>query len=78
MRTVGEYLEYRGGCSVPWGVYDTCGGYHEYRGGVQYPWGGNILLLFEYLQSTAPPPPPVLNTHYTGCLFHNQVNELIF
>ena len=44
----GEYHEYRGGCSVPWGEYhplkfeyrggyhDACGGYHEYRGGVQY------------------------------------------
>ena len=37
MSTVGGYLEYRGGCSVPWG--DTMmhvGAYHEYRGGVQY------------------------------------------
>ena len=46
----GGYLEYRGGCSVPWGdilstvgdvqyrggYHDACGGYHEYRGGVQY------------------------------------------
>ena len=47
MSTVGGYLEYRGGCSVPWGdtminvgdilstvgVFSTVGGYHEYRGG---------------------------------------------
>ena len=36
MSTVGGYLEYRGGCSVPWGYHDKCGGYLEYRGGVQY------------------------------------------
>ena len=50
MSTVGGYLEYRGGCSVPWGSHDKCGdilstvgdimstmgGYLEYRGGVQY------------------------------------------
>ena len=42
-------VQYRGGCSVPWGVFSTvrgvqyregyleyCGGYLEYRGGVQY------------------------------------------
>ena len=47
MSTVGGYLEYRGGCSVPWGdimmhVGDTMmhvGGYHEYRGGCSVPWG---------------------------------------
>ena len=40
MSTVGGYLEYRGGCSVPWGdminvgdILSTVGGYHEYRGG---------------------------------------------
>ena len=47
MSTVGGYLEYRGGCSVPWGdiiinvgdtlstvgVFSTVRGYHEYRGG---------------------------------------------
>ena len=47
MSTMGGYLEYRGGCSVPWGdiminvgdilstvgVFSTVGGYHEYRGG---------------------------------------------
>ena len=43
MMHVGGYLEYRGGCSVPWGIpsfefeyrgryHDACGGYHEYRG----------------------------------------------
>ena len=26
-------VQYRGGCSVPWGVFSTVGGYHEYRGG---------------------------------------------
>ena len=37
MSTVGGYLEYRGGCSVPWGdIMMHVGGYHEYRGGVQY------------------------------------------
>ena len=37
---MGGYLEYRGGCSVPWGdilstvgVFSNVGGYHEYRGG---------------------------------------------
>ena len=36
-------VQYRGGVSVPWGVFSTVGGYHEYlggyleyRGGVQY------------------------------------------
>ena len=29
-------VQYRGGCSVPWGVFSTVGGYLEYRGGVQY------------------------------------------
>ena len=39
-------VQYRGGCSVPWGVFSTVGGYHEYRGGyLEYrggcsvPWG---------------------------------------
>ena len=27
-------VQYRGGCSVPWGVFSTVGGYHEYRGGI--------------------------------------------
>ena len=53
MSTVGGYLEYRGGCSVPWGdiminvgdimstvgVFSTVGGYHEYHGGCSVPWG---------------------------------------
>ena len=48
MSTVGGHLEYRGGCSVPWGdiminmgdilstvgVFSTVRGYHEYRGGL--------------------------------------------
>ena len=39
-------VQYRGGCSVPWGVFSTVGGYHEYhggyleyRGGCSVPWG---------------------------------------
>ena len=40
-------VQYRGGCSVPWGVFSTVGdimstvgGYHEYRGGISWvPWG---------------------------------------
>ena len=32
----GGYIEYCGGCSVPWGYHDKCGGYLEYRGCVQY------------------------------------------
>ena len=37
----GGYLEYRGGCSVPWGdIMIHVGGYHEYH-------GGKNLLLFE-------------------------------
>ena len=39
MSTVEGYLEYHGGCSVPWGYHDACGGYHEYRGGCSVPWG---------------------------------------
>ena len=47
MSTVGGYLEYRGGCSVPWGdIMSTVEG-------VQYR-GGKNLLLFEY--------PTVMNT----------------
>ena len=61
MSTVGGYLEYRGGCSVPWGdimmhvggYHDARGGYHEYRGGCSVLWGES-QLLFEY--------PTVLNT----------------
>ena len=43
MSTVGGYLEYRGGCSVPWGYHDARGGYHEYRGGCSVPWADTIL-----------------------------------
>ena len=44
----GGYLEYCGGCSVPWGdIMMHVGGYHEYRGECSVLWGGN-LLLFEY------------------------------
>ena len=40
MSTVGGYLEYRGGCSVPWGdIMINVGGYLEYRGGCSVPWG---------------------------------------
>ena len=54
MSTVGGYLEYRGGCSVPWGdIMINVGGYLEYRGGCSVPWGES-QLLFEY--------PTVLNT----------------
>ena len=53
MNTMGGYLEYHGGCSVPGGYHDACGGYHEYRGGCSVPWGEKSLS-FEY--------PTVLNT----------------
>ena len=37
LSTMGGYLEYHGGCSVPWGdIMINVGGYFEYRGGVQY------------------------------------------
>ena len=40
MINVGGYLEYRRGCSVPWGdILSTVGGYLEYRGGCSVPWG---------------------------------------
>ena len=42
MSTMGGYLEYCGGYSVPWG-------YLEYRGGVQYH-GGYHPLKFENAQ----------------------------
>ena len=41
----GGYLEYRGGCSVPWGYHDACGGYLEYRGGCLVPWGEKSLVI---------------------------------
>ena len=40
MINVGGYLEYRGGCSVPWGdIMSTVGGYLEYLGRCSVPWG---------------------------------------
>ena len=40
MINVGGYLEYRGGCSVPWGdIMSTVGGYLKYRGGCSVLWG---------------------------------------
>ena len=33
-------VQYRGGCSVPWGVFSTVGGYLEYRGGYHEYRGG--------------------------------------
>ena len=54
MSTVGGYLEYRGGCSVPWGVIMMhVGDTMSTVEGVQYR-GGKSPLLFEY--------PTVLNT----------------
>ena len=54
MSTVGGYLEYRGGCSVPWGdIMMHVGDIMSTVEGVQYR-GGKNLLLFEY--------PTVLNT----------------
>ena len=44
MSTLGGYLEYHGGCSVPWGdIMMHVGGYHEYHGGCSVPWGDTIL-----------------------------------
>ena len=53
MINVGGYLEYHGGCSVPWGNHDKCGdilstmgdvqyrgGYHDARGGYHDACGG--------------------------------------
>ena len=35
------YVQYRGGCSVPWGdIMSTVGGYLEYRGGYHEYHGG--------------------------------------
>ena len=54
MSTVGGYLEYHGGCSVPWGnIMMHVGDIMSTVEGVQYR-GGKNLLLFEY--------PTVLNT----------------
>ena len=52
--TMGGYLEYRGGCSVPWGdIMMHVGDIMSTVEGGQYR-GGKNLLLFEY--------PTVLNT----------------
>ena len=46
------YLEYRGGCSVPWGdIMSTVGGYLEYRGGCSVPWG-DIMMHVRDIMST--------------------------
>ena len=46
MSTVGGYLEYRGGCSVPCGdIMMHVGGYHEYRGGCSVPWGEKSFVI---------------------------------
>ena len=46
MSTVGGYLEYRGGCSVLWGVIMMhVGGYHEYCGGCSVPWGEKSFVI---------------------------------
>ena len=35
LSTVGGYIEYHGGCSVPWeDIMMHMGGYHEYHGGI--------------------------------------------
>ena len=49
-------VQYRGGCSVPWGVFNTVRGYLEYCGGCSVPWGdiminvGDILSTVEGVQ----------------------------
>ena len=62
MSTMGGYLEYRGGCSVPWGdilstmgvfstvgdIMSTVGGYLEYRGGCSVPWGDIMMHVGGY------------------------------
>ena len=56
MSTVGGYLEYRGGCSVPWGdIMINVGGYHEYRGGCSVPWGTQITKDFSPHGTEHPP-----------------------
>ena len=46
---VGGYLEYREGCSVPWGdIMSTVGGYLEYRGGCSVPWGYIMMHVGGY------------------------------
>ena len=56
MSTMGGYLEYHGGCSVPWGIHDARGDIMSTVEGVQYR-GGKSQLLFEY--------PMVLNTPHS-------------
>ena len=69
MSTVGGYLEYRGGCSVPWGDIIPwgdimmkfewgdmhVGGYHEYRGGCSILWGTQITIDFSPHGTEHPP-----------------------
>ena len=50
-------VQYRGGCSVPWGVFSTVGdimstvgGYLEYRGGCSVPWGDIMINVGGYLE----------------------------
>ena len=51
MSTVGGYLEFRGGCSVPWGdIMINVGGYLEYRGGCSVPWGDIMSTVGGYLE----------------------------
>ena len=42
MSTVGGYLEYHGGCSVPWGIHDARGDIMSTVEGVQY-CGGKVF-----------------------------------
>ena len=44
-------VQYRGGCSVPWGdIMSTVGGYLEYRGGCSVPWGDIMINVGGYLE----------------------------
>ena len=51
-------VQYRGGCSVPWGdILSTVGGYLEYHGGCSVPWGmfstvGDIMSTVGVILST--------------------------
>ena len=54
--TVGG-AQYRGGCSVPWGVFSTVGdimstvgAYLEYRGRCSVPWGNIMISVGGYLE----------------------------
>ena len=44
-------VQYRGGCSVPWGVFSTVGGYLEYRGGCSVPWGDIMINVGDILSN---------------------------